>query len=202
MHSPEPSYVRSTELLSRHDSRLLIVDVQEKLIPKIEHSQQVVANCRTLVEGAALFDVPVAVTEQYPRGLGPTVPALAELLPAPIEKLRFSSAEALGWTSAAGLEPFRFQVIVAGIEAHVCILQTALDLIAAGFHVFVPADAVSSRNRLDREMALQRLAASGAVITTTESVLFEWCELSGTPAFKKLSQLVKARADAVSSAEN
>src|SRR5690606_31489435 len=138
---------------------------------------------------------PVFATEQYPRGLGPTVPELAELLSERPEKQRFSCAEALAWGSAN--EPTdpqlrdRTKVVLAGIEAHVCVLQTALDLLADGYQVSVAAAAVGSRRRLDRQIGLQRMADTGAVITTTESILFEWCETAAADEFKEISRLVK-----------
>jgi nicotinamidase-related amidase len=185
------SYIRSSELLSRGASRLVIVDVQEKLVPLIAAGEMMVSNCRRLIEGARALGVPVFATEQYPKGLGRTVPALRELFDAIPEKLRFSSVEVLNWGFAGDGTSDRDQVVVAGIEAHVCVLQTALDLIAHGYRVFVPADAVASRGELDWKIALDRLASAGAVIATTESVLFEWCETAGTPEFKQISRLIK-----------
>jgi nicotinamidase-related amidase len=194
MSDANVTYVRSPELLSRHESKLLIVDVQEKLVSKIFELDRLLANCRTLIQGAKILSVPVFATEQYPKGLGRTVPQLGELLENPAEKLRFSCAEVLDWGTAAG-EPDndRYQVVVAGMEAHVCVLQTVLDLLGNGFQVFVPADAVSSRSEFDWKIALDRMSAAGATIVTIESVLFEWCEVSGTPEFKQISQLIKER---------
>ncbi|MFN0054292.1 MAG: hydrolase [Planctomycetales bacterium] len=189
-HTPAP-YMRSQELLSRDASRLLIVDVQEKLVPKIHAAQRMIANCAKLIDGAAILAVPVMATEQYPRGLGPTVSELSSRLSAPIEKVRFSCVEALAWGSAAEQPDRRGQIVVAGIEAHVCVLQTVLDLLSNGYEVFVPADAVSSRSESDWKFALDRMAGCGATIVTTEAVLFEWCEAAGTPQFKQISQLVK-----------
>jgi nicotinamidase-related amidase len=189
MSSSDSQYVRARELLARDDSRLLIVDVQGKLTVLIPGAAGMIANCRRLIRGAALLGVPVSATEQYPRGLGPTVPELAELLEQPIEKVRFSSAECLDWV--AGEKGDRVKVVVAGIEAHVCIQQTVLDLLAAGFSVYIPADAVASRSSFDRDVAVQRLRDAGATITTTESVLFEWCETAAAPEFKQVSALIK-----------
>jgi len=187
--SDSSEYIRSRELLSRDDSRLLIVDVQEKFVPVIPVAGQLIANCRKLIQGAQVLGVPVDATEQYPRGLGTTVPDLAELLDDRPEKLRFSCAECLTW--AAARDGDRCKVVVAGIETHVCVLQTALDLMAAGYEVYLPADALASRRKQDWRIALERLANSGAVITTTEAVLFEWCEVAGTEEFKEISRLVK-----------
>lgn len=191
MSSARAPYVRSSELLSRHDCRLLIVDVQEKLVPLLWQGDRIVANCRKLIEGAKILGVPVSATEQYPKGLGRTVPELARLLAPPIEKLRFSCGEALDWGTAAEQPDGRHQVVVAGIETHVCVMQTVLDLLTAGYQVFVPADALSSRSELDWDVALRRMAGNGATIVTTESVLFEWCEVSGSPEFKQISTLIK-----------
>ncbi|MEX2285603.1 MAG: hydrolase [Planctomycetaceae bacterium] len=182
---------RSPELLSRGDSRLLIVDMQEKLLPFIPVDENVIRNCRRLIEGARLLGVPIFATEQYPKGLGATTPELAKFFESIPTKQRFSGAQALGWGIAGSRPDDRFKIVVAGIEAHVCVQQTALDLIAQGFRVFIPADAVASRGKLDWKIALDRLSASGATLTTTESVLFEWCETSAAPEFKQISKLIK-----------
>jgi isochorismate hydrolase len=187
----DKSYLRSSELLSRQASKLLIVDVQEKLTPAIPNVDQMISNCKRLITGAKILGVPVFATEQYPKGLGPIVPELASLLGDRPAKVRFSCAECLGWGFAAEQSDDRHQVVVAGMEAHVCVLQTVLDLLAHGFRVFVPADSVASRSEFDWDVALQRMSACGATITTTESVLFEWCEVAGTPEFKRISQLIK-----------
>ncbi len=184
------SYLRSPELLSAGNSRLLIVDMQQKLLPLIPVAERTIRNCRRLIEGAGVLSVPVFATEQYPKGLGGTVPELAELLAGIPSKVRFSCTEVLNWGSAAEQEDDRDQIVVAGIECHVCIQQTVLDLLADGYRVFVPADAVASRHKLDWRMALDRMSASGATLTTTESVLFEWCEVAGTPEFKEISRLI------------
>lgn len=193
MADSKPAYERSPELLSREESRLLIIDVQEKLVPKIVNLERMLANCRLLIQGARILSVPVSATEQYPKGLGKLVPELAELLDPAAEKLRFSCAEVLDWGVAARVADDRFQIVVAGMEAHVCVLQTVFDLMSLGFQVYVAADAVSSRSELDWRIALDRMSSGGATIVTAESVLFEWCEASGTPEFKQISQLVKDR---------
>lgn len=186
--------MRHPDLLSRHSSRLLVVDVQARILPRIHDGEALVQTCRRLIQGAGILGVPVFATEQYPKGLGETVPALAELLPSRPEKLRFSSFECLNWGTAGEQADDRFQIVVTGIEAHVCVLQTVLDLLTAGYGVFVPADAVSSRRASDAQVALDRMASAGATIVTSESVLFEWCEEAGTPEFKQISQLVKGDA--------
>lgn len=180
----------SHELLSQAESRLLIVDMQEKILPVIDGHEAVTENCLKLIEAAQILDVPTTATEQYPKGLGSTITEIAQRLPDRPEKIEFSCLNCLDWNSSAADPEGRFKVVVAGIESHVCVLQTVLDLLSQGFRVFVAADAVSSRKPMDREIALQRMASSGAVITTTESVLFEWCERAGTPEFKQISRLV------------
>ncbi|MFV0441945.1 MAG: isochorismatase family protein [Planctomycetaceae bacterium] len=182
--------MRSPEQLSRAHSRLLIIDMQVRLLASVPQAEEVTTRCGLLVRGAQLLGVPVSVTEQYPRGLGPTVPALIDLLPERVEKLRFSSAASFEWSQSAG-DGDRPQVVVAGIETHVCVQQTVLDLLASGFVVAVVADAVASRRERDAATALQRMRDSGAVVTTAESVLFEWCETAAAAEFKALSLLVK-----------
>jgi len=181
---------RSPELLSRSDSALLVVDVQEKLLTAIPAREVIVWNIRRLLDAAALFQIPVAASEQYPRGLGPTAEVLAQRLESPAAKQRFSCHGCQivpdTWTSA-GI----YKLVVTGIEAHVCVLQTVLDLLSAGFQIHVPVDAIGSRYRLDYDTALRRMEASGAVLTTTEMVMFEWCETAADPNFKQLSALVR-----------
>jgi nicotinamidase-related amidase len=183
-------YVRNPDLLSAANSRLLIVDVQDKLLPPISNGPRLVHNCRRLIDGAKIVSVPVYGTEQYPQGLGPTTAELATRMGPRVDKLIFSCAAVLGWGQAADATDEREQVVVAGMETHVCVMQTVLDLIAGGFRVYVPVDAVGSRGELDAKIALERMAASGATLTTVESVLFEWCEKAGTPEFKQIQKLI------------
>lgn len=183
-------HLRSPELLTSENSRLLIVDMQEKLLPLIPAAEQLVHNCRRLLDGAKIVSVPAFGTEQYPKGLGHTKAELAERLGPMPEKVCFSCVPALGWGTAAELTDDRDQIVVAGMETHVCVLQTVLDLIAGGFRVHVPADAVASRSEMDWQIALERMASSGATITTVEAVLFEWCRQAGTPVFKEIQKLI------------
>lgn len=170
---------------------LLIIDVQEKLLPAtLGEGAGVVANARRLIRAARLLQIPVLATEQYPKGLGPTVVALAELLPDRRPKTSFQAADAAGLMKAETESPIRHVTLV-GIEAHVCILQTALELIDRGFGVQVVADAVTSRVYSDYASALRRLEFAGVVLTTTEAVMFEWVGGSEHPAFKGISAIVK-----------
>lgn len=187
--------LRSPELLHRASSRLLIVDVQDKLVATMPEAtrERLIAGCRFLGEGARLLGVPTSITEQYPQGLGPTTAALQEFAAERPGKKRFSCFECLKWPAAAEAIDDRFQIVVAGMEAHVCVLQTVLDLLAAGYQVYVVADAVASRREIDQQIALQRMVSSGAILTTAESVLFEWAETAEAAEFKQLSALVKSR---------
>ena len=189
--------LRSHELLHRRSSRLLIVDVQEKLVAALDEPVQdrLLEVCRFLCEGARLLGVPITMTEQYPQGLGPTVEPLIEFADTRHSKKRFSAVECTGWPTAAEVTDDRFQVVVAGLETHVCVLQTVLDLLASGFQTYVVIDAVAARGGIDHGVALERMANSGAIIATAESVLFEWCETAEATEFKQLSNLVKSRSD-------
>ncbi len=182
---------RSPELMNRDDTALVVVDVQEKLIPLVAGHERIAWNIRRLLDGAKILGVAAEATEQYPKGLGPTVAELAERIDRPIpEKLHFSCAacdELFSGLTQQGIH----RALLCGIEAHVCVQQTALDLMAAGFRVYLAVDAIGSRHAQDQEIALRRMESSGATLTTTEAALFEWCEDSGTPEFKQISQLVR-----------
>lgn len=180
--------------MRRDDSVLLVVDIQERLLPAMDGHEEVAAAADRLVRAAGLLGVPVLCTEQYPRGLGATVdPVRTSLGPAPIlEKMTFSCCGAeglMGRLASLG----RRQVVLAGIETHVCVMQTALDLLAAGYRPFVAADGVSSRFAADRQTALDRLRQAGAVVTTSESVMFEWLETAAAAEFKAVSRIVRER---------
>ncbi len=158
----------------------------------MEHRERVTARTALLIEAAKLMDIPVLTTEQYPRGLGPTVGELRGALPpgAPVEKLAFSCCgepsflEALEGTG-------RKKVILAGMETHICVLQTTLDLLSSGYQVYLPRDAVCSRRKLDWQTGLDLAREAGAVVTSTETVLFQLLERAGTDEFKKISKMVK-----------
>lgn len=184
-------YLRSSELLDRSTSALVVVDMQEKLLPFIPESEQLIRRCRKLITAAGLFSIPVSSTEQYPRGLGGTVSELKQLLGDLPEKQRFSCAEALRKTVFNLRDQGRDQFVLCGIESHVCVLQTAFDLLSEGLRVYIVADSVASRGKLDYDIALRRMADSGATLVTHESVLFEWCESSADQQFRQISGLIK-----------
>lgn len=183
-------------LLSRDKSQVLIVDVQEKLLTAISGKDRIVDRCVRLVLGARKLGIPITLSEQYPQGLGPTADSIRDAFANDgfiADKTEFSCirntllSERLHDLRRAG----RSQVVVGGIEAHVCVAQTAMDLEAQGFEAFVVADAVGSRSKASAKLALTRLRKSGVDIVDSEMVLFEWMERAGTPEFKELQALVK-----------
>jgi nicotinamidase-related amidase len=176
--------------MSARDTGLLVVDVQEKLVPAIAGHGRVVWNCRRLVDGAGLLGLPVVATEQYPNGLGPTVDELAERLGEIPAKMTFSCG-ACAEIFQGLRERNVHRLLVSGIEAHVCVQQTVLDLLADRWHVYVAVDAVGSRFEVDYRTALGRMESSGATLTTTEAALFEWCQTADRPEFKQISRLVR-----------
>ena len=182
-------------ILDASKSQLLIVDMQEKLLPAMTDGDRVVGRVQLLLEAAREINIPRAVSEQYPKGLGHTTAQLsAQIEGVPVmEKIHFSCARdpALAELLHMRRETGCNQVVVAGIEAHVCVGQTVLDLVERGFDVAVAADAVTSRRPLDRDVALARFSAAGASVTTAEAVVFEWLEKAGTTQFKALSAFIK-----------
>ena len=209
-------------LLSVPLSQFVVIDVQERLLPVIQDHQKIAASIRFLMDSAALLRVSTFVSEQYPKGLGPTVELLRNhsATVTTFEKLKFSAAEALTTNlSVMRIPPlehrpssafgFSFtpeviselkhsrckveQIVLAGIETHICVQQTALELFQMGYQVFVPADCVGSRNIDDHQWALQRMAHAGVIITTAEAIAFEWCERAGNATFKTLSRRVRDR---------
>ncbi len=179
---------RSPELMSRDDTALLVVDVQEKLLPAIAGGPRIVWNIRRLIDAAAVLGLPVLVTEQYPKGLGPTVGDLAERLPPAVEKLTFSAGGCPGLFDDLRQRGVH-KVLLCGVEAHVCVAQTALDLMADGCRVYVAVDATGSRFEADYRTALRRMDSAGAVLTTVEAAMFELCRVAGTPEFRRISRL-------------
>src|SRR5262245_17256481 len=184
-----------TQMTAR-DTGLLVIDLQEKLLVKIPSSDAVVRNTAFLIDAARLLEVPVQATEQYPKGLGPTTPELAKRLPERPDKVAFSCC-AVPSVVEAFRRNARPKVVLAGIETHVCVQQTALDLLAQGFQVAIPVDAVGSRYAIDHDYALRRLERAGAVLTTAETVAFEWVGGADHPRFREISKLVQERMKAM-----
>jgi nicotinamidase-related amidase len=192
MTAPAP---RPVPRLTRSSTALLIVDVQERLFPAMDadHREEVMKNIKVLGTAARRLGLPIVLTEQYPKGLGHTLPEVRALLGAaaePIAKVHFSCLAA---------EPVRSRlvqtgaraVLLAGIEAHVCVLLTARDLLEEGYGVYVAADAVTSRTQANWRLAMNQLRQLGAVVTATETALFELLGQAGTDEFRELSQLIK-----------
>lgn len=178
--------------MSADDTGLLVIDVQVKLVPLIPESARVVNNVAFLVDAARLLDMPIQCTEQYPRGLGTTVAELAERLPQRPDKVAFSSCAVPGVVDHFHRSG-RPKVVLAGLETHVCVLHTALDLLALDFRVYIATDAVAARYRVDHDVALRRLEQAGAILTTSEGCVFEWIGGSSHAKFKAISTLVQQR---------
>lgn len=179
--------------LDKDSAVLLVVDVQEKLCKAMdpERLELMTRNIGILLETAKELGIPVVATEQYPKGLGETLPAIREKLPeAAMEKMTFSCCEDDSITKRLK-ELNRSQVIVTGMEAHVCVLQTALELLANGYHVHVVCDGVISRKKESLKIGVNMAASAGAVITSTETAMFNLLKVAGTEEFKKLSKLVR-----------
>ncbi|HET7875231.1 MAG TPA: hydrolase [Methylomirabilota bacterium] len=181
--------------LDRARSALVIVDVQERLFPVMDadHREEVVHHIKLLATAAGRLGIPIVLTEQYPKGLGHTLQELRETLGAgvePIEKVSFSCCGVEPFVARLGATGAR-QVVLAGIEAHVCVLLSALDLLAQGYAVHVAADAVTSRTQGNWRLAMEQLRQAGAVVTPTETVLFQWLRQAGTDDFRELSRLIR-----------
>ena len=170
----------------------LVVDIQERLFPVMHEREELLNRVLILLEGLKLLEIPVLVSEQYPKGLGPTLQKVLDVLEPNIsvEKISFSCCGEPDFLSQLNQRD-RKQVIICGIEAHVCVLQTVIDLVEMGFTPVVVADCISSRNPDDKKVAVERMRSEGAVITTSESLLFELTRVAGTPRFKQISRLVK-----------
>jgi nicotinamidase-related amidase len=176
-------------LLQANDSMVLLIDIQQKLAPAIYETKAVEQAAAWVLQVALKLDIPLLATEQYPQGLGHTVPSLRELLPddAVLEKVHFSA-----WREPAVQQRLailgRQQIVVMGTESHVCVLQTALDLLAAGYQVFVVAEAVGSRTVENKQLALSRMQQAGCQIVSTEMLAFEWLERAATDSFRQISK--------------
>ena len=193
--SPASASASHPMALGREHTVLVLIDVQDRLFPAMDsdHREEVMRNLKVLAATAQRLQLPTMVTEQYPKGLGHTLPEMKAALPAglePIEKVAFSC-----W----GVETFRSrltasgarQVLLGGIEAHVCVLMSALDLLAAGYGVHVVADAVTSRTQANWRLAMDHLRQAGAVVTTTETALFQLLRQADSDDFRELARLIR-----------
>ena len=185
------SLLHSPILMQSHDTALLIIDVQERLIQAVDDHKLIVWNIRRLIDAANALSIEIGITEQYPQGLGHTIELLAKRIEKePSQKMLFSCFgcnQIFQKFKQSGIS----KVLLCGIEAHICVLQTALDLISNDYQVFLAVDAIGSRNRIDYEFALRRMESVGVTLTTTESVMFEWCHRADRVEFKAISKLVK-----------
>jgi len=178
-------------ILNKDSSALVVVDIQEKLVPAMKKRQMVYDNCSHLIELAKLIDLPIVLTEQYPKGLGPTVPEIKEVLPsyAPLEKVTFDCCKGEGFIDKiASLQ--KTHIILTGMETHICVLQTCLSLLKEGYFVHLVSDAVCSRKKDDFRTGVE-IMRDGAVINCTETVLFQLLEKAGSPEFKTISKRIK-----------
>ncbi|MCD8124475.1 MAG: hydrolase [Lachnospiraceae bacterium] len=174
-------------------TQAVMIDMQERLLPAMERQTEVREKTEMLLRGLQILEIPVTVTQQYTRGLGPTAETLREAAGTNeyVEKLSFSCFPEPAFREALEAHSERPSVILFGVETHVCVMQTALDLLADGWDVFLVCDCVDSRRGSDREIALRRMEAAGVVLTTAESALFELLGRAGSDTFKRISKLVK-----------
>ncbi|GAB4245900.1 MAG: hydrolase [Deltaproteobacteria bacterium] len=183
-------------VLNRDTALLVVVDVQERLVPAIDKDlyARSLKNFKIVIEAAGTLGLPILLTEQYPKGLGRTVPDVLRALEGKpydrIEKVAFSCARDEGFLAAMA-KTARSQVVLIGMEAHVCVYQTSVDLVNAGYEVFVLDDAVSSRYRHNYESGIAALRDAGVVVVSTETAVFQLMRVAGTPEFKKISSLLR-----------
>ena len=178
--------------LNVENTVLLLIDFQERLFPVMHEKEKLLGNVLKLIKGAQVLEVPMILTEQYPKGLGPTIPEIKELIPGvkPVEKVCFSCSDEPAFGEALGSLK-RKQILIAGIEAHICVYQTAMALAQAGYEVQVVGDGVGSRNPENKLVSLFKLGAAGISLTTTEMALFELLKVAKDDKFKQISAIVK-----------
>jgi len=179
-------------LISNRDSVLVVVDMQEKLIPKIFDQHTVISNIVTLIKSAKILNIPIIITEQYPKGLGPTIPEIKDLIVPwqPIGKTCFSCFGSNDFSKQLkGLG--KNNLILCGIESHVCIMQTALDGLKANYSVFFVKDSISSRTKNNKETGFERMTQAGAIPVSTEMIVFELLREAGTDKFKQIASMIK-----------
>jgi nicotinamidase-related amidase len=189
-----PSYAEiARQPLRPSDSALVVIDIQEKLLPPIYEKERLIRNSQLLIRLARILDLPVIATTQYSKGLGPIVPEIASLLPniAPLEKLEFGCFENAEFCAGIAEIRGRNTLLLCGMETHICVLQTAFGALNLGRNVHVAADAVSSRTELNWKLGLDRMRAAGAVISSAEMMIYELLGKSGTPAFKEMLKYLK-----------
>ncbi|MDD2206095.1 MAG: isochorismatase family protein [Aminobacterium sp.] len=178
--------------LSCENTQFLMIDIQERLLPAIDHSENVKANAFRLLEGARTLHIPVTYTEQYPKGLGPTDSLLLEKLEGidSFQKTTFSCCDEEGFINVLK-DKKRSNIVVWGIESHICVLATIMDILSHDFTVWLAADASGSRNTRNHDLALQAMSQMGVIVVPTETILYQLMKRAGTPEFKTLLPLFK-----------
>jgi len=179
-------------LLTKDGTVLVVIDVQEKLYAKMEEKERIAENICKLIRFADILDIPIVITEQYPKGLGPTIPEIRELTSTikPIEKVEFSCLASSAFRERLA-EIHAKNLVLTGIEAHICVAQTAIEAVMSGYGAYVVYDAVSSRRREDKNVAIERMRQQGVTIVTSEMLMYEILRKAGTPEFKRILELVK-----------
>jgi len=189
--STEKKLNNNSKTLIENETLLLIVDVQQKLINNIKGSQLLIFNIKKLIDTCNLLNVNIAITEQNPLKLGMTLESISNDNEYPkFEKMEFSCSENKNFLNYINKNNFK-NIIVCGIESHICILQTSIDLLRKGFNILIPRDAIGSRNEIDNDTAFLRLILSGAVASTTESLICELCKTSNRKEFREVSKILK-----------
>lgn len=178
-----------TGKLNREDCLLLVIDIQERLIPVVHQYQEVIDNANILLKGMEILGVPVIVTEQYPKGLGNTCKEI--LLGDDVKVMEKITFSCLANDYIKESVQTKKQIIICGVEAHICVLKTALDLLDEGYEVHLITDAVSSRKNENKQIAVERMKQSGVFVSSTEMILFQLLDKAGTDEFKLISKLIK-----------
>ena len=189
--NPNPINTNNNKIIVEDETLLLIVDVQQKLIKNIKDNQQIIFNIKKLIDTCNLLNVRVAITEQNPLKLGKTLESITDNNEYPkFEKMEFSCINNKNFIKYINDYSFK-NIIVSGIESHICVLQTSMDLLQKGLNILIPRDAIGSRNKLDYDTAFLRLILSGAVASTTESLICELCKTSNRKEFRVVSKILK-----------
>ena len=179
------------ELIKEDQTLLLILDMQERLLSKIDENKKIIFNIKKLINACKLLNVNIAFTEQNPLKLGKTLDSIIETEKYPnFEKMEFSCAENKDFLDFINKYNFR-DIVICGVESHICILQTSLDLLRKGYNILIPRDAIGSREEIDNDTAFLRLTLSGAIPSTTESIICELCKTSNRKEFKDISKILK-----------
>lgn len=180
------------ELLNKEKTGLVIIDVQEKFMPTISQKERILENINKLLQLSRLFDLPIILTEQNPKGIGHTIPEIRQSLPVydPILKYHFNGCDVDAFNERIDSKDLE-TIIIVGVETHICIFQTTVSLLDKGYQVQVPQDAVGSRTEEDRHVGLGLMKEAGAVITSTETIIFQVLKRAGTDAFREMLKVVK-----------